>query len=297
MRLLILFGAMLACAGVAEAQPLREVPVGRHIDWTSSAAGLQDYRSGPVRFGFRARAGQGLEDLLEPVLTVTLPGLPAMQAIGVATRAQSEHRAAVGNGPRGPFVFFQSFSGGAHCCTNMQLIERGDGAARVVNLGDWNGGYIDELPRDLDGDGALDLVLSDDRFLYAFSSYAGSMPPPRIMSVIDGRAVDVSHRPAFRSFFETAMAEARRECAGRDADDEANGPCAAYVASAARLGRFDEAWAVMLREYDQAANWPWPSQCRVATVDHQCPAGQEIEHDNFPDALRAHLIETGYIAR
>jgi hypothetical protein len=297
MRLLILIGLMLACPGTAQAQPAREVPVAQHIDWTMAPGASARYRSGGVTLTFRSRAAANLEGLLEPVLTAELPGFAPVQAVGVATQARSEHRAAVGNGPRGPFVFFQSYSGGAHCCVNMQLIEPGADAAGIVSFGDWDGGYIDQMPEDLDGDGALDLVLTDDRFLYAFTSYAESMPPPRIMSAIGGRAVDVSTRPAFRRFFQNAMAAARRECVEPSEGRSANGACAAYVASAARLGRFEEAWQLMLREYDREYEWVYSGGCRSAVVDGQCPQGQQVEYRSFPEALRALLIEANYIRR
>ena len=139
--------------------------------------------------------------------------------------------------------------------------------------------------------------MTDDRFLYAFTSYADSMAPPRIMSALRGRAVDVSTRPAFRRFFENAMADARRECSDPSDGRIANGACAALVASAARLGRFEEAWQLMLREYDRDAEWSYPGGCRVAEVVGECPEGERIEYGSFPEALRAHLIETGYIER
>jgi len=297
MRLLIVAGLMLAFTGTAQAQPVREVPAGQHIDWTMAPDAPARYRSGGVTLTFRSRAAANLEGLREPVLTAELPRFAPVQATGVATQPRSEHRAAVGNGPRGAFVFFQSYSGGAHCCVNMQLIEPGAGAASIVSFGDWDGGYIDQMPEDLDGDGALDLVLTDDRFLYAFTSYAESMAPPRIMSAVGGRAVDVSARPAFRRFFENAMADARRECADPSEGRGPNGACAAYVAAAARLGRLDEAWSVMLREHDPDAEWIYPGGCRVAVTGGECPEAQRIEYRSFPDALRAHLVATGYIRR
>ena len=73
--------------------------------------------------------------------------------------------------------------------------------------------------------------------------------------------------------------------------------CAAYVASAARLGRFDQAWSEMLRAYDRNSNWPLPGDCRVALVDYRCPEGQRTEYADYPEALRAFLVQQGYIER
>ena len=298
MRLLVLIFLLVASAGPAAAQAVREVPVGQHVDWANRAGAPTRYRSGGISVSIRARPAADIPDLLEPVVTVDFGGgLPPAQLTGVPTSPGTEHRFAVGNGPSGRFLFFQSFSGGAHCCTGMKLVYRDGAGLRTVDFGDWDGGVIDQLPADIDGDGNLDLVMTDNRFLYAFSSYAASLAPPRIMSVIAGAAVDVSDRPAFRSYFRRAMEDARSECTTRGAGNEANGACAAYVASAARLGRFDEAWRVMLGAYDRNADWPYVGECRVPLVGNECPGNDFVEYDNFPDALRHLLVSAGYVAR
>ena len=109
------------------------------------------------------------------------------------------------------YVLFQSFSGGAHCCNQIQVVLPGAGRAMIVDLGAWDGDYIDP-PRDEDGDGTPDFVLYDNAFLYAFSSYAGSWAPPKILDIVDGVPTDVSTRPAFRALFEEDLTRARAAC-------------------------------------------------------------------------------------
>jgi hypothetical protein len=188
-------------------------------------------------------------------------------------------------------VLLETYSGGAHCCTVVQAAVPDGASYRIVDLGSYDGERLARLPTDWDGDGALDFFVTDDAFLYAFSSYAGSLPPPRILNVVGGKAVDVSARPVFRPIFEEAMARAEARCATGE-----NGHCAAYAASAARIGAFDAAWAKMLKAHDRKSR-DWPTACKVAEADDGCPDGQEIAYKTYPEALRAFLAEHDYIAR
>ena len=194
------------------------------------------------------------------------------------------------------FVHFQSFSGGAHCCNNIQVALVRPGGIRVVDFGNWDGDY-GEMPRDVDGDGVVDFVHVDNAFLYAFSSYADSWAPPVILNIIGDEAVDVSTRPSFRPLFQDSVNRTRGSCAPRP-DLSPNGACAAYVASAARIGQFNAAWARMLRSYDRNADWELPTGCRRPVGrGGQCPPGSEVRYTNYPDALRAFLVRQGYLAR
>jgi hypothetical protein len=122
------------------------------------------------------------------------------------------------------------------------------------------------------------------------------MAPPKIFNLVGNRAVDVSTRPGFRRLFRQAMNGARANCVQQEG--ERNGACAGYVASAARIGEFDAAWRVMLRSYDRASGWELPTGCRVRlNAGGGCPAGAVITYTNYPDALRAFLVQQGYLTR
>lgn len=186
-------------------------------------------------------------------------------------------------------ILFSSFSGGAHCCTSLVLLEVDNGAWRQTDLGSRDGD-TSSLPEDVDGDGLKEFVFADQAFLYAFDSYAGSWPPSVVMAIQDGRLRDVSSQRRFRSVYQRDLVQARDACAERR-----NGACAGYVATAARLGQLDEAWAFMLRSYDQTADWDYPVACRIRTSG-QCPAGAEFRFGTFPEALQWFLGEQGYTA-
>lgn len=116
--------------------------------------------------------------------------------------------------------------------------------------------------------------------------------------MVDGEVVDVSARPGFRRLFERAMARDRKFCLGEEGDGSRNGACAAYVASAARLGRFESAWAEMLRAHDRESEWlHWGSGCKVVPSFSGCPSDQITGYKTFPEALRQFLIEHGYLPR
>jgi hypothetical protein len=292
-----LFGAVVAAN--AGFQLVRTMPLGTNIDW--SYAQHRDpvrYRSGGVDLTLRGRPDADSPDLIRPVLTVAMPGFTPVEAEGADTPASFDHRVTVGRwDATRPYVLFQSYSGGAHCCTQIQVIYPESGRLQIVDLGEWDSGYWDALPVDRNGDGRLDFEFVDNAFLYAFASYADSSAPPLIMNIDGDRTVDVSRDPGFRPLYERAMAAEREACLRPEGGRTPNGACAAYVAAAARAGQFERAWALMLRAYDRNSDWELPSSCRTALVDYRCPEGQEVTFDNYPDALRSFLVDHGYIDR
>ena len=293
--------AVAAPAAGAETQRdgARDVALGSQVSWSGEANPQPvRYRFGDINVSVRPRVDEQFEDLVAPVVTLEVPGRAPVVLEGADTRPSYEHEIGVGrldrNGTR--FLILQSFTGGAHCCNAIQIaLIPAAGPVTLVDLGAWDGGPAEEMPKDEDGDGVVDFVQRDDRFLYAFSSYAGSFAPPQIINIVGGWVVDVSERPSFRRFFLEAMNDAREGC--RDGF-ERNGGCAGYVAAAARAGRFDEAWRDMLRHYERTSTWGLEDACRVG-VDNPdaCPADQRVRFSGYPDALRYYLTEWGYLPR
>jgi hypothetical protein len=288
---LALIGQSAPQAAAPAAKP-RALAAGQSLDWTADAY------PGPVRLiagdtavliePFRSEEG-----LVGPRLTVTAPGKAAAVLEGERSGLSFPSRITPirWNAAGETLVLLESYTGGAHCCTAVQAAVPEGKGFRIVDLGRFDGEQIPEVPRDLDGDGALDFVLRDDSLLYAFSSYADSAAPPKILNIVDGKAVDVSHRPAFRSLFLKAMADYRKTCS-----EGSNGACAGLALAAARAGKLEEAWPDVVRFHD-AARRDWPTGCRVAVVEEECPAGQEITYATYPEALRAFLVEHDYVSR
>lgn len=299
-RLLIAAALLIAPPAVAGATP-RTAAVGRNIDWSAEHDPRPvTYSVGGFTLAMRPQpGGADSPDMAHLALTVSMPGMAPVTVNGNDTPASYEHRVTVGDWDANTrYVLFQSFSGGAHCCVAIKAIVPQAGALRVIDLGDHDGDYLDTLPRDIDGDGRIDFVFPDANFLYAFASYAESYPPPTVQNIVEGRLVDVSGRPGFRPLFEAALADARNGCLHPEADANPNGMCAGYVAIAARLGRFDAAWAEMLNAYKRDSDWELPPGCRRAMPENEaCPDADQIHYRDYPEALRHFLIDLDYIAR
>ena len=177
-----------------------------------------------------------------------------------------------------PEFMIQRYSGGAHCCGVVQILDLVAGEWRIVQAGSWDGGGIS--PEDADGDGEYELVHGDDRFLYRFSCYACAGTPIRIFKLIEGALADVTMSPLFRPRDEKDLPNFKEGCANHD-----NGACAAYVAVASRLGKHDEAWRFMLDHYNRDSDWGL-SEC-AAYADGKCVA--PVRYPSYPDALAAFL--------
>ena len=193
-----------------------------------------------------------------------------------------------------PIVMLQSFTGGAHCCNHVQLAGFSASKLKVIDVGSWDGDEM-PVPTDISGDGTADFVMSDNSFLYAFASYAQSYAPPKILNVVAGKIIDVSRSPAFKPLFAKEIRKAGENCRP-GLGLTANGACPSFVASAARLGKLNQAWSQMLGAYDASVDWQLPQGCWVSD-ENGCPSGQEITYKSYPEALRAFLVRQGYISK
>jgi hypothetical protein len=143
-----------------------------------------------------------------------------------------------------PEVFVDLWTGGAHCCA-WTRIYRWNGSTYTSTAAFW--GDLDYRLEDL-GDGGLDFVSGDDRFAYAFSSFAGSGFPLQIWSYRGGRLVDVTdaHRPLVArdaAKWWRVASQARRQ------RYETGGVYAAWAADQSRLGKGATALAWLRRHH------------------------------------------------
>jgi hypothetical protein len=179
----------------------------------------------------------------------------------------------------------KTFSGGAHCCTNILIYSWSGDRFVTTELGelDGDGGNF----KDLDGDGKWELVTVDHAFLYQFSSYAGSFPPSLILGFNNGDLQDLT-RQYSRAIASRAKQMYRTFLANKKNNLEINGILAGYVAQQALLGKEKEreAWDFMLSNYDRNSQWG----LEIYEGDRQ--VGQ---YPNFPTALREFLLKNGYL--
>jgi hypothetical protein len=193
-----------------------------------------------------------------------------------------------------PAVLLAGYSGGAHCCATLKAIVPDAGTLRVVEFEAVDGEPDQTFPQDIDHDGVVDFVRQDDSFRYQFASGAGSFSPPVIYNIYRGQIVDVTTQPGFRPLWEEFARETRSRCADQSEDDR-NGACAAYVAAAARLGRYPNAMREVERLARSVDEIRLYEACRVRLVDGACPTGSEIVFHSFPSALTWFLRAHGYI--
>jgi hypothetical protein len=134
-----------------------------------------------------------------------------------------------------PEVVLDLYWGGAHCCWYTQIY-RYDSAMQhyrpLVHV--W--GNVNYVLADLDHDGRLELVTRDDRFSYAFSSFADSRWPVRILAYRAGKLIVVTKSYASEikrdsaSLWHEAMARGRTKANNQ-------GMMAAWAADQCMLGQ------------------------------------------------------------
>jgi hypothetical protein len=218
-------------------------------------------------------------ETMEAVVTVGRRGLPPqIMTIGGAVEFGLLFNIGRLDRTGNRYVMVQSFGGGPHCCVSVDVAIPEGRDRGIINLGDVDTAMTDRLdpaPTDIDGDGRTDFVIRDNRFFYEFAGYAGTAPPPlRIWNIRRGRAVEVSAQPRFQFAFREDLRERRGICL--QARDEVTSACPAYIATAARLGRFRSAWRDMMTVYEPERD--------DSTIN-----------EHFPNHLRRFLRANGYL--
>lgn len=132
-----------------------------------------------------------------------------------------------------PEILLDFWTDGAHCCVWTRIYRWDESAATYTSRVRWWGDVGYELA-DLGGEESF--VSADDRFAYAFSSYAGSGFPIQIWALRSGRLVDVtgSHRPLIARDADQMW---RYYVGAKKAHGEMAGLLAAWAADECRLRR------------------------------------------------------------
>jgi hypothetical protein len=175
-----------------------------------------------------------------------------------------------------PEVLLDLFWGGAHCCWYTQIYRyvTGTGHYRPLVHVWGNFGYV---LADLDHNGLQELVTRDNRFSYAFASFADSRWPVRILSYREGvtRVVTTAHSDEIRrdatALWHEALSRRHR------ADNQ--GIVAAWAADQCLLGRS----AAAFRMIDRLS--------RKGRIRGELPRAR------FEQRLRSFLRRTGYLQR
>jgi hypothetical protein len=228
-----------------------------------------------------------------PVLTVEVGGRMVREVLGTPSGFEfpvaEASIAEIDPGNETAEVYFSSFTGGAHCCAEVYVVEANGAEWVAVAVGSFDGGG--DLLDDADGDGVAEIVTVDNSFLYQFDSYAGSAAPLQILTVEDGEVADVSADSRFRDAHEGWLAEIEGWAPGEDRWTMP-GWIAGWVASKIRVGEGEVAWAEFTANWN-AANDPGFEICRDGGDAYSC-APARVATVSFPEALGLFLNEHGY---
>ena len=257
----------------------------------AAPAGIQEATGGPVKAtlswqGSRAR----YDGVVAPRLKLERAGVVALDAgIGdlcdrcffYGDAEDPDVEVADLDGDAEPEVLVTTYTGGAHCCTDLGIwdyrADLGTYGHLVRNFG--NGGH---RLVDLDGDRRPELSSVDDRFAYAFAPYVFSARPPQVLRW--SRVPRVGLTDVTRQFPQVIRKDAaalRRVLRGRAKGVDLRGPLAAYVADMYLLDRGREGRAEIARVRRRS---------RLGSAkDRAWPGGRRFE-----PALLAFLKKAGY---
>jgi len=231
-------------------------------------------------------------DLDVPVLTVQAGGKTVLETVGVGSGfsfpATEASIADIDAGNARPEVYFSSYSGGAHCCTQVFVATQVGNAWKAVDAGFFDGDG--NLLRDLDGDGHAELVAPDNRFLYAFDAYAASAAPLQVMTVRRGELADVSREIQYFA----AHRQWLTDMEGWAGSDRWSSPgfLAGWVVARQRVGEGLAAWNELDAHWDRAAD-EGEETCRIDQPLDLCPP-EEKAVLQFPERLKLFLEQNGY---
>ncbi len=256
---------------------------------TSASVAVGDITAG-VR---QVRRPEIDKDFDVPVLEVLVGGKRVIEVPGVASgmdyAAAEASIAEIDPENRHQEVYFSSYSGGAHCCSNVVVAEEVGDKWVKVDVGDFDGdgNFLD----DLDGDGLAEISTVDNRFLYQFDCYACSAPPLMIYAVRGGKAVDVTREPRFLNAHREWLKQMESNIEPEDRWTSA-GFLAGWVAEKVRLGEGVEAYKELMAHWDAGSDIG-EEVCLTGGELDACPrASRSIL--KFPDRLKLFLTQSGY---
>ncbi|WP_321499379.1 hypothetical protein [Breoghania sp.] len=188
-----------------------------------------------------------------------------------------------------PEIVFTSFSGGAHCCTQIYVMSTdASGAWQTIDFGMYDGEGGDFS--DIDGDGLVEMSTYDNAFLYAFDCYACSTAPLMILTARSGQRVDITREPKFAQAHRTRLSSMNEGLEAARAEFSP-GFFAGWVAQKALLGEGYDAWETMKRAYRGYRDEGFES---CPTEKPNCSESERGTYP-FPTALTVFLKEQGYL--
>ena len=228
-----------------------------------------------------------------PVLQVSVGDRQVLEYVGVASGmdvpAAGASIAEIDPGNDSREVYFSSYSGGAHCCSQVVVADKTASGWIAIEIGsfDGDGDYL----QDLDNDGVAEIVTVDNGFLYAFDCYACSAAPLLIRGVRDGKLIDLTAEPRFQKNHRDWLRQLEQDV---DPDRRWTSPgfLAGWVAASARVGEGRAAFQQVLDHWDLAKDEGEEVCLSGADLDACRTADKKVL--KFPDRLKLFLEQRGY---
>lgn len=182
-----------------------------------------------------------------------------------------------------PSFVLTNYSMGAHCCTDVKAIVFNGQKLAATDAGSYDGGGI--TVRDVDGDGTFELETTDQRFLYAFDSYAGSLAARKLAKIRQTGVEDVTDSPDYQNYLVSEVGKWADLCY----NNPAPGVCAGALGTAAKAGLYQSvAASVDFKKIDADNRDAGYLTCSAA----QC--GVDMKFWNYREALEFQLNDWGY---
>jgi hypothetical protein len=268
---------------LAQAQEVRDVTL---AEWTSVNWSDRDFGTLYAGDGWKVHLAQSKNgDAVTNIVTIS-HGETAPQSFEISI--EDFARGMIGLYPfeedMGNAIYFSTDSGGTHCCTTATIFQMNGGELTAVPLGEFDGGRPE--PQDLDNDGLFELVTRDQRFNYAFSSYAESYPPERILRVAFGEVEDVTTDSEFQPRLQQQTLR-RLEALAQENGVIPAGLVAGLLATASQAGLYHGVVGYLSREVFEQTGAEY-----AACYGPDCPA--DPNYKNLGAALMDRLTTWGY---
>lgn len=178
-------------------------------------------------------------------------------------------------------VIISAFSGGAHCCSQVYVVNLIGNSIDLIDVGSHDGDMV--LLKDIDQDGLFEFTFPDERFS-VFSSYMDSFPPMTILSIENGELKDVTRAGRFLHYHEVLF-QRQSEICNNNAKIN-TGACSGLLGTASILGIFDAALETM--DFDNNAGEP--DKGKSARPYRIC-ANENCSQSNTFDNEKSAIIE------
>jgi len=224
--------AMKEAGRFKPAEP-QQLPFRQEIEWTSA-----DYGKTFAGEGWTAQLNgqKNLDETYSAYLKVAFNG-GSENTLKLETTENGSGQVAVMPLDGGqPSLLFSSFTGGAHCCTNVIAAVAKGTSVQSIEVGTFDGSG--PSAEDIDHDGSYELLTRDQRFNYAFGSYADSYPPLQILRLSGTKILTVTAESKYQPLLRTELVR-RLNQLGMSSDPMTTGGAAGLLASASLVGVYD----------------------------------------------------------